>query len=235
MVSVTTNRLKDDRYYTPAGVVEQMWERFRQLPVLPHRSATLRILDPAVGLGVYPMCALKYYPKAHYVLLDKDERPSTLRCLRRHVARIRKAGGTAEIIIGDYLEYESEEKFDIIGSNPPFSLLEAYLDKSRSLLTNAGRLVFLLRTEWGQSGPSLPILQRHFPVWKWQITGGRTSFRKDGQTDTGEYSHWGFKRADVASRTIPVEYLPPLPDSKSRRWGRHIPGMEVMLPLRRRV
>ncbi len=93
----------------------------------------------------------------------------------------------AEIRLGvDYLTKDFKTKFDVIGTNPPFSLTCEFLEKSLSELKPDGTLFYLQRLDF------LGTVKR-FPFWsqvglpdKVPVIVPRPSFTGGG-TDSGEY------------------------------------------------
>ena len=94
----------------------------------------------------------------------------------------------AEIRLGrDYLATNWGEKFDLIITNPPFSLTEQFLEKSMSELAPWGTLIYLQRVNFFGSIKRVPFIARiGFPN-KTPVIIPRPRFAKGG-TDSCEYA-----------------------------------------------
>lgn len=91
------------------------------------------------------------------------------------------------MIIDDFLKHDfGEEKFDLIIGNPPYSLALEFTEKCLSLLSDEGKLVFLLRTAFLESKKRYGFWQRE-PLSELYVLSKRPSFTGKG-TDATSYS-----------------------------------------------
>ncbi|WP_323915113.1 DNA methyltransferase [Aeromonas veronii] len=117
----------------------------------------------------------------------------------------------AEISQGrDYLEWDFGRKFDVIITNPPFSLTEEFLKKSLSELAPDGTLIYLQRVNFLGSKKRVPFwAEIGFPN-KTPILVPRPRF-VGGGSDSCEYSWFIWDRGnrvalpDGLSHIIAVE------------------------------
>ena len=94
----------------------------------------------------------------------------------------------AEISMGrDYLAHDFGRQFDVIITNPPFSLTEEFLEKSLAELKPDGTLIYLQRVNFLGSIKRVPFFARiGFPN-KTPVIIPRPRFAKGG-TDSCEYA-----------------------------------------------
>lgn len=92
-----------DKYYTPKSLVQIHLEQL--VPIVPAGSL---ILEPARGKGAYYDYFQLAFPTSHYDYCEIDEGK-------------------------DFLEYSIGNSPDVIISNPPFSILQKFIDKSIQL------------------------------------------------------------------------------------------------------
>ncbi|MFR2694376.1 MAG: hypothetical protein ACLTBV_31030 [Enterocloster bolteae] len=64
------------------------------------------------------------------------------------------------MIIDDFPEHGSREKYDLIIGNPPFNQAIEFVEKCLGLLKPGGRLIFLLRTAFMESDQRFEFWQR---------------------------------------------------------------------------
>lgn len=94
----------------------------------------------------------------------------------------------AEISEGrDYLTYDFGKKFDVIITNPPFSLTTEFLEKSKSELAEGGTLIYLQRVNFLGSIKRMPFWQAFGAPEKLGIIVPRPRF-VNGTSDSCEYA-----------------------------------------------
>lgn len=91
-----------------------------------------------------------------------------------------------EVVIGDFLKYETQDKFDYIIGNPPYSLAQEFLEKCFELADENTKIIMLLRTNFLESKKRHEFWQKH-PVNGLYVLSKRPSFTGKG-TDSVSYS-----------------------------------------------
>lgn len=171
IVISATNRGSDrkpsDFYATPIEVVENFLHNYD----LPSGD----ILEPSAGNGNIVQ-AIKNMDKSRLVTaleLRKEE--------YNNLAQI-----ADEVIIQNYLEWDTNRKFDVIIGNPPYSLALEFVNKSLGLLSERGVLILLLRTAFLESKSRYRFWQKN-PLSGLYTLSKRPSFTGKG-TDATSYS-----------------------------------------------
>lgn len=158
-------RRKNDAYYTPSWCVDRLLETG-----LVWLGGD--VLEPCAGDGAIVRAAKQYEETCRpvqWTTMDID--PSV-----------------DVDIHGDFLKADFKKNFDLVITNPPFSLADAFAKKC---LDVAGQVIFLLRLSW------LASQKRHefFAAYGCPdvyVLPNRPSFTCNGKTDRFEYAwfHW---------------------------------------------
>lgn len=87
----------------------------------------------------------------------------------------------------NYLEWEPTVKFSTVIGNPPYSLAQEFVDKSLDILSDRGRVLFLLRLAFLESQKRNPWW-KEVPLKKVWVLSNRPSFTGNGKTDDTAYA-----------------------------------------------
>lgn len=97
-----------------------------------------------------------------------------------------------------------DQRFDVIITNPPFSLSCEFLDKCKNLLAPGGTLIFLQRVNWLGSKKRVRFWERMTFPEKTPILVPRPKFDKSKKgTDSCEYCWYIWDKGGRTSRAIP--------------------------------
>ncbi|AWH15307.1 acetyl-coenzyme A synthetase [Aeromonas phage 14AhydR10PP] len=97
------------------------------------------------------------------------------------------------------------ERFDVIITNPPFSLSCEFLEKCKNLLAPGGTLIFLQRVNWLGSKKRVKFWERMTFPEKTPILVPRPKFNKAKKgTDSCEYCWYIWDYGGRTARAIPV-------------------------------
>lgn len=131
-----TPRHASDFYETPAWVVHEMIRIARHvLPMIPKS-----VLEPGCGPEApFLKSAATAWPLAWLAGVEYLPQPAgPLVAYRQPVLHFNQ----------DYMTRQSTQRFDLIITNPPFSLAQEFLAASRKHLAPGGKIVFLLPLTW---------------------------------------------------------------------------------------
>ena len=193
-----------DFYPTP----HEMWRAILERCI--DYTPTL-ILDPGAGDGQGGQEARKLWPSAHIVGVELDN--------ERHTPH----PAYDDFIYRDFLRWHPDQRFDLILSNPPYSnpsrdIAEGFVHKARTLLTQAGKMVFIVRAAFTHSQgrwdrifrdyqPELELVSIRRPSFYYELTGS-----KDTNSEDYTILVWGRDGADVWKKEgLDWDYDPPQP------------------------
>ena len=152
------NRLKSERprrkfdfYETPKGLCKASLRRFvLDETNLDRYAPFMSVLDPGCGSGVwesalYEMYNVSVLDQLSLDGIDMQEKESNL-CYTGW-------------FVGDFLDFNISDKYDLVMGNPPYSLAEEFVRHSMSLIDDGGYVFFLLRLAFLESK------KRHFGLF----------------------------------------------------------------------
>lgn len=176
---MSVHRKKGDRheadfYSTPLPLVEKMVEIAALWAPSPET-----VLEPGCSTAApFLAAARKKWPEAAVLGID---------FLPKELAVESPAGAVLQFET-DYLTWEAPHPFDLVITNPPFSLAEEFLLTSLRQLTLEGIAVYLLRLGWLGSQGRYKRLHGPYPPRAVYVLPARPSFTSDNGTDAEEYA-----------------------------------------------
>jgi hypothetical protein len=162
---------KGDINFTPSKVVEQLIQ-------YAHIDSNSRVLEPSAGIGNIADQIKKYTNN-----LDVCEQMF-------HFGELLKLKGH-NVVGNDFLEFETNNKYDAIIMNPPFSDEQNHIRHAYELLNDGGTLVSISSPHWTFANDRKSI---EFREW----LDCETCFTEDLQSGT-------FEMTGVASKIIVIE------------------------------
>ena len=169
-----------DYYVTPIkGIVKFLvsWEDF---PL----SGSSSILDPCAGGDSknemsYPLALSRFGLSCDTIDIREDSKASQ---------------------IGDYLLIDCSNKYDLIITNPPFSLAQEIARKAITEVKSNGFVVLLLRLNFFGSQKRFSFWQ-NYPPYGIFVHSQRMSFT-GGTTDSIEYMHCIWKKSYISQKVM---------------------------------
>lgn len=116
-------RVENDYYATDPRAVKMLLDKYQ------FKGKTF--LEPCVASGNIANTVLEYYNHNCFVdgvdIVDR---------------------GYPNTVVVDYLAYETENEYDCVISNPPFSLAQEFIEKSMELTTDDGQIAMFLKIQF---------------------------------------------------------------------------------------
>ena len=159
-------RIEADFYATPKDCVQNFINHYG--------SINGRVLEPSAGNGNITEVVKSNGTNFVVSLELREEELDNLNAI------------SDEVVIGDFLKYETQDKFDYIIGNPPYSLAQEFLEKCFELADENTKIIMLLRTNFLESKKRHEFWQKH-PVNGLYVLSKRPSFTGKG-TDATSYS-----------------------------------------------
>jgi hypothetical protein len=214
-----------EAHFLPLAVAEQGAWACREF--LTDERPGMRILDVGAGSGSIGIGLRKVFPNA--MLVAVEPREEELPHLQRNYDEV--FVGTIE----DFAALQPRAQFDLIISNPRWSMWGDIFNASLPLATPAGFLVFHGPSTWGHSDESseyVSVFDTLPPVEQWRVRG-RVAYNGNSATDNRKVSWWAFRKPDLDSETRRATRRAhgwrclnlPVLDTDARRW-RVRPGTE---------
>jgi len=179
-----TERAEHDKYFTPTWLVEAFFENYKN-PIVCALDAEVdewpRVLEPACGSGSIVEVLQGLWPRRSRIsFFDIAPEPDF------------------PVPAIDFLEHK-EGEYDLIITNPPYTLAEEFVEHGLSLLSEKGRLALLLRVNFFAGQARYGWLSKHMPK-ECYVTCRRPNFRGKG-TDSTEYAWFVWEKGEYFGPT----------------------------------
>jgi hypothetical protein len=116
-------------------------------------------LEPCVGMGHISEVIKKRYPNSTIVNLDIVDR------------------GYPDTVEQDFLSYDTEQRFDNIITNPPYSLAKEFVEKGISLLASGGKMAMFLKIQFLESQKRANLFRKYPPKYIYVFTDRMSTWR----------------------------------------------------------
>jgi hypothetical protein len=175
-------RHKSDFYATPPALVERMVRRALQV-----KTNVREVLEPGCASAPFLRSVKRLRPAARCVGIEYEGPPPGL--------EVEGKAGLELWFDTDFMVWAEgcTRRFDLIITNPPFSLAMPFLRSGISLLDGDGWLFYLLRLGWLEGKARKAELHDAHPPESVDVVVPRPSFTGGG-TDATAYAMFGYKR-----------------------------------------
>lgn len=174
-----------DQYYTPQPVADALVSWYlKRFPSDRRR----RVLEPSFGRGAFVRALRARLPVTALHITGVDLDPAEMAsCNDTH--------------IGDFLQFRSEQCFDLAIGNPPFSDAEAHIRHAMGMVApNGGHVAFLLRLAFMESAKRARFWSET-RAREIVVLQQRPSFTGGG-TDSAAYGFFVFERGYQGSTVV---------------------------------
>ena len=174
----STNRSEErhkhiaDYYVTPVKKIDEFLDGFKKYEDI--FSKEIFILDPCAGGDEvndmsYPTALSRFNENLKIDTLDirEDSRAKT---------------------IGNFLEADTKDKYDVIITNPPINISLDIINKSLDDVKDGGFVIMLLRLNYFGGKVRKDLWKNHMPKYCF-VHNKRIGFLNNGKTDSIEYCH----------------------------------------------
>ena len=167
----------DDVYFTPSHIARVA---MAELAMTFPDFEPVNCLEPGGGLCAHLDQAVKIFPGISTTSVDPNS--------------YGEIDDVHEDLALDFMTWETNEKFDLIATNPPFTLAHQFLEKSYDMLTDDGLGLFLLRYSFVATLKRRELWRKVNLRYIWVLVP-RPSFVSDGKsTDACEYAYFIFSK-----------------------------------------
>ena len=140
------------------------------LKLVPGIESSMHVLDAGAGTGAWGKAFRELNKVVKLTGIEKENLPKP------------DNNTYNKWIIGDYLELDDRNCYEVIFGNPPFSLAEKFIHQSRKRLYGSGYIVFLLRLAFLEGQKRCETLFELFAPKVVYALPKRPSFTYDGKT-----------------------------------------------------
>ena len=158
------DRVENDFYATDPEAVNKL--------LLKYGINGTKVLEPCVGNGNIANTVSKFYTAKNIKITGVDI----------------KDRGYPNTIVHDFLTWETDEKFDCVITNPPFSLAKEFIEKSMSLLNDGydedgypnGQLIMFLKIQFLEGVKRKELFDKYPPKYIY-VFRNRMATWKEGE------------------------------------------------------
>jgi hypothetical protein len=178
-----------DEYLTPRSLVKAAIQKLKErYPFFE----PLTCLEPGCGWAAHLDYSLDTFSSIIYTVgVDIYEQP---------------IAPEHEFVHADFLAWETDQRFDLIVTNPPFSLAEQFIQKSISLLSHGGIALFFERYAFFTSKTRRYGLWMDVNLREVWVCVARPAMIGQQTTDSCEYGYFMFD-ASLAHGQILLDWL----------------------------
>jgi len=132
-------RVENDFYATDPQAVELLMEKYQ--------FNEGSFLEPCVGNGNISSVIRDKFPNSKIVGIDIVNR------------------GYPNLIVSDFITYETNQKFDNIITNPPYSLAKEFVEKGMELLNDNGKMAMFLKIQFLEGVKRIDMFKKYPPKY----------------------------------------------------------------------
>lgn len=151
-------RVENDFYATNPKAVEMLLSHYE--------LRTGKILEPCVGQGHIARVIQEQLKDCEMVCVDLVDR------------------GYPHTIVQDFLEWETEERFSGIVSNPPYSLAKEFIEKCMTLLEDDGQMAMFLKIQFLEGQKRKALFEKYPPKYVYVFRNRMATWNNGQELDS---------------------------------------------------
>ena len=157
-------RVENDYYATNPKALEMLLKKYDIFGQ--------KILEPCVGGGHLAETIKSFYNnKRDIICLDLVNR------------------GYPNTIVQDFLKWNTNEKFDAIITNPPYSLAKEFVEKGMSLLEEEGQMAMFLKIQFLEGAKRKELFEKYPPKYIYVFRNRMATWNNGNEFDENG-KHW---------------------------------------------
>lgn len=87
------------------------------------------------------------------------------------------------VICSDYLEWNTENRYNLIITNPPFSLAQEFIEKSFELLDSNGYIIMFLKIQFLEGAKRKEFFEKHPPKYVYVFRNRMATWNNGNELD----------------------------------------------------
>lgn len=155
--SQSRERVEDDYYATNPKALDMLFASE------PFGSGSY--LEPCAGEGHLSKRIIKLVPDAQVDSIDITDR------------------GLDGVIVADFLEYETDKRYDYLITNPPYSLGKEFVEKGLTLLKDGGKMAMFMKIQFLEGEKRKVLYKNNPPKYVYVFTKRMGTFRNGSEVD----------------------------------------------------
>ena len=195
-------RREHDNYTTDPGLAKWAVKHAMNMAVIPDEPFRAAIIEPCCG-DVAPFAgAGKEFGLVPYGFDVRDVKPAVWELGGQDMGEFRRAD--FEVQMHGPFAAHFKDGFDVVATNPPFSLGEFVVRRSLEMLKPQGCAVFLVKMAFLSTQERSKLFVSRPPAEVW-ILRARPSFTGDGNTDVAQeyaFAFWYGAGTDALMKAI---------------------------------
>lgn len=130
------------------------------------------ILEPCVGQGHIIDAVKKHYTDTYITVLDIVNR------------------GYPDTIIQDFITWKTDNKYDLIITNPPFSLGSEFVRKGMTLLSENGQMAMFLKIQFLEGSKRKELFDKYPPKYIYVFRNRMATWNNGQEKDPNTGKNW---------------------------------------------
>lgn len=92
--------------------------------------------------------------------------------------------GLENVVCADYLEWNTQNRYNLIITNPPFSLAQEFIEKSFELLDSNGYIIMFLKIQFLEGAKRKEFFEKHPPKYVYVFRNRMATWNNGNELDS---------------------------------------------------